>query len=144
MRRTMLFLFALPFFFLHCSDNPVEPEDHAEAVGFALLVNGTENLRLLSGESGDTLTLQNGASTPLYDVRFVAEDGDLFIPDEEGSALDVVIADTSLAGIVTIDPATWTFSLEGKSPGETTLEVLILHGGHADFRSDRLVVVVRP
>ena len=126
-----------------CSDNPVEPEEHEEAVGFALLNDQFEIYRQTAIPSSDTLAVTSGATTPLYTVRFVDEDGDLFTPDEEGTSLGILIGDTSVVRVASLLENEWKFSLEGAAAGETTLEVLLNHGGHSDYRSAPLTIVVK-
>ena len=125
-----------------CTENPIVPEKHAEATGFALFVRGTEVYRSITTASTDTIHLSKGVIGPVYDVQFIAEDGDLFNPDEKGLTLSLVVADSSIVGIETIEPEGWRFSLIGRLAGGTTAEVVILHGGHADFRSEPFPIVV--
>lgn len=140
-----------------CAGDSVEPEVpevHEEATGFALLVDSIEVMRHLSGEPSDTLFLRKDSSSPLYTVRFVDTTGKIFTPGklDTGNTVNNLSLDISDETVIIVDrQSKWIFSLRGEEVGEASLEVLIRHhdfgdhfGGHIDFRSDPLIVVVRP
>ena len=143
MRLHAIYLLAFTLLFAACSDNPIDGETHAdEAVGFALFVDGTEVYRSTPSTPGDTIRIVQGDTTSLYDVQFVGEDGDLFTPDEEGTSLALIVLDGTVVELGTVEPEGWRFSLVGRALGSTTVEVLLLHGQHADFRFEGIPIVV--
>ena len=67
-------------------DNPVDPhawDDHAEAFGLVILSSGEELVRQESGKVEGEIEVGHGLETPLLTVRFLAEDGDRFVPDPD-------------------------------------------------------------
>ena len=94
--RQLLTLFAIAalFIFIGCSDdsNLVKDDDtdhdHAEAVGCVISSSGEELARYEAGEVTGKLTVKAGEETPLLSIKFIAEDGDLFQPEEDHYKLD--------------------------------------------------------
>ena len=89
-KRSMsaLSIFALALFMASCGDddNPVDPDhhdEHAEAVGLTVRDSGAEIVRVEIGQVIGDIEVGHGTETALLAVRFIAEDGDLFTPDED-------------------------------------------------------------
>ena len=143
-----LSIFALALFVASCGDddNPVdsEQEEHADAVGLIVRDSGEEIVRVESGQVTGEIEVGHGKETALLSVRFIAEDGDLFTPDEdEEYALDWEIADESIAEVEHhAEDGAWAFHILGLEEGETTIRIKINHEGHADFVSPEIEIHV--
>ena len=129
-------------------DNPVAPEEHPEAGGVVIL----------DANSGAVLAMSVGANVaftqPLtlavsdvleVEIKFLNADAPndvarAFFPDAgEGESLRVTIADPA---IVEYDDHGDHGDLTAKAAGQTTVQFELMHGGHADFRSGLLTVIV--
>ncbi len=143
-----LSIFALALFIAGCGDddNPVDTheEEHAEAVGLIVLDSGSEIVRVESDQVTGEIEVGHGRETALLSVRFIAEDGDLFTPDEgDGFALDWEIADEGIAEVEHhAEDGAWAFHIIGLEEGQTTIRIKINHGGHADFVSPEIEIHV--
>ena len=144
-----LSIFALALFMAGCGDddNPVDTdnlEEHAEAFGLIIRSSGEEFVRYENGEVTGEIAVGHGRETALLSVRFIAEDGDLFTPDEDdGFALEWEIADGSIAEIEHhAEDDAWAFHVVGVEEGQTTIIIKISHGGHADFVSPEIEIHV--
>ena len=150
-KRSMsaLSIFALALFMASCGDddNPVEPDyhdDHAEAIGLIVRDSGAEIVRVESGQVIGDIEVGHGTETSLLSVRFIAEDGDLFTPDEDDDyALGWEIADESIAEVEQhAEDGAWNFHILGLEEGETTIRIKINHEGHVDFVSPKIEIHV--
>ena len=151
LKRSMsaLSIFALALFVASCGDddNPVEPDyhdDHAEAIGLIVRDSGTEIVRVESGQVTGDIEVGHGTETALLAVRFIAEDGDLFTPDEDDDfSLGWKIADESIAEVEHhAEDGAWAFHILGLEEGQTTIRIKINHEGHADFVSPEIEIHV--
>ncbi len=140
--RFFVVLFALSLIVWGCEKNPVDDDHdhndaHAEAVGLVITQSGTEIVRYESGVVTGQITVKAGEETPLLSVKFIDEhDGDLFTPEEDHYSFDWMIADESIAELEQYDEnGKWRFHIHGKTAGNTTIEIKIMHDDHADFVS---------
>ena len=119
-------------------------EEHAEAIGLIVRDSDTEIFRVESGQVTGEIEVGHGLKTALLSVRFIAEDGDLFTPDEDdGYALDWEIADESIAEVeYHADNNAWAFHIIGLAEGQTTIRIKVNHEGHADFVSPEIEIHV--
>ncbi len=122
-------------------DNPVDngdDDDHAEADGLRLLLDGAVVYRVLEDqvscpEEPCEIVVTEGEETAVLTVEFLAADGDE-IHDED---LD---DDVSL-GFEMADPAVaefeqdgrWSFRVVGKQAGETKAQLHLMHVDHPDY-----------
>jgi hypothetical protein len=144
--------FILVVFTLICSgcgdgDNPVKNDDegeHAEAVGFILRNSGVELVRYENGEVSGNIEVGVGRETALLSVRFIDEDGNLFAPDiDDGFSLGIEIADKAIAEVEQHEEdGAWNFHIIGLLAGRIDLTIKLNHGGHADFVSKTIEVIV--
>ena len=128
-------------------DNPVDPhewDDHAEAFGLVILSSGEELVRQESGQVEGEVEVGHGLETALLTVRFLAEDGDRFVPDaDDGYGLDWVIGDESIAEVEHHEEdGPWSFHIAGLVEGQTTLVIKLNHNDHADFVSREIEIHV--
>ena len=119
-------------------DNPVDShdEEHAEAFGVVVLNSGEEIARDEAGKVTGEIDVGVERETALLTLRFIAEDGDLFVPDEDENSLDWEIADEAIAEVEHHEEdGAWAFHIVGHAAGETTIRIKITHDDHADFVS---------
>ncbi len=117
-------------------------DEHFEAVGLVISVDGTEVLRLQDNMITGSLTL-NVDDAVDYSVQFILEDGDIEIPHgDEVLELSIEVDDDSRAEVSGIDSEAYSFTLSGKQEGSADLTVSLLHEGHADYVSLPLPLVV--
>ncbi len=139
-------LFAAMVFTACEKDNPVEAEehdhDHAEAVGLVLSSNGESVVNYTDGEVLGTIELNLNDGAVSYQLQFIAEDGDRFVPEEDHYSLDYEISNNAVFSLLMDQKNDWDFSLEPKQAGSATLVIKIMHGDHADFVSAPLQVEV--
>ncbi len=135
-----MFLFALSLIVLVCNKNPVDhdhDDNHAEAVGLVITQSGAEIVRYENGVVTGKITVKAGEETPLLSVQFINEhDGDLFTPDGDHHTLGWTMADELIAELEQHnEDGKWKFHIHGKTTGNTTIEIKIMHEDHADFVS---------
>lgn len=132
-----------------CAENPVTPEEHFEARGVEIIEADSLIVRVDSNRVSGRIVVDTVGAERTYALRFITEDGALGTPPkgdpaEEAFGLDIRIADTSVVRTTSLDDDRWEFRLIGQRAGVTSLTVLMLHGGHDDFVSIAIPVVVKP
>ena len=173
--RSMLLLIAFVVLFAACGadDNPVDDDDqeHADADGFILKVDGNEIYRQFQGTHEGSITLKVGEKLDVLTV-FLDHDGDEFLPEgpeedeehgeEEVFALAVSEFDSSIIEVHLYEgerddheddrtegeehhedelAEKFTFEVEGLKAGETEFKFQLLHGDHPDFTAALLIPV---
>ncbi len=146
LKRPILFL-ATALFMASCGDddNPVDGhhDEHAEAFGVVILNSGAEVARDEAGTVTGEIEVGVERETALLSLRFIAEDGDLFVPDNDHNSLDWEIADETIAAVEHHEEdGAWAFHIVGHAAGETTIRIKINHGDHADFVSREIEIHV--
>lgn len=126
-----------------CSDSPTGPDDHdAEPVTAEVYERGTENL--LADVHGDhwdgNVTLSLGEEIAI-DVRFFNADGDEIALGGDYT-VEAEFAPGLPTDVVLFDAHGDHIDLEGVAVGETGLILHFWHGGHADWSTPALPVVV--
>ncbi len=144
-----LFFLTTFFFIIGCSDdnNPVKESDtdhdHAEAVGCIISSSVVELARYEKGAVTGQLQVKAGEETPLLSIVFIAEDGDVFQPEENHYKLAWDFSASDIAEIEQHDEdGRWRFHLKGKNAGNTDITFKVLHGDHADFVAKPIPVQV--
>ena len=143
---------------ISCDDdsNPMAQEEHLDAEGFALEIDGTEIYRQLEGTiTGDLSVAANG--TLELSIHFLDHDGnEIEHEDEEGEEeeLSFQISDSNIISIAIEDHEEGDghdhdeehhelgFELTGLSSGTTTFTISLMHDGHADYTSLPISVTV--
>ena len=136
------------------SDDPVSPqEEHFEPKGLVIIESGRPIFRYFqgridaSGGLADHLDAPLNEETPHWRIQFLDENGDdLASPDYPEFTLGWEIADTDILEVVQDpgDEGKFEFHLRGLKEGETTITLMVNHGGHADFRTVAIPVHVSP
>jgi hypothetical protein len=125
---------------------PLTPaEDHMQAEGMALLQDSTVVCAIFRGMTSDTLRVADGGASPWFDVMFYDAERTLIEPDRDpGHSFVWQFADSTLADVEQ-DPADiYRIRFHGTRAGGTSIEFFVLHGGHADFRTNRMPFHVTP
>ncbi len=171
--RFTLLLLAFAALFAACGadDNPVDGDDqeHADADGFTLKVDGNEIYRQFQGTHEGGITLKVGEELDVL-AMFLDHDGDEFLPaaaeeddehdhdEEEVFALAIVEFDSSIIEVHLYEDEgdehadegedhedelaeKFTFEVKGLIAGETTAKLQLLHGDHPDFTGALLIPV---
>lgn len=148
-----LVIFILLLIFTGCKEeeNPViPPSEHFEPFGWFLhdagarpiLVVWEGHIQQTWNDSSITDTLYgvtNGATPPIY-VRFLDENKNVTeYPKDDDYTFGWVITDTLITSILGHEPG-WAFHISGKQAGVTTIELQVLHLGHADVRTPKIPV----
>ena len=150
--KILLLIIALATFLVFTScDNPTssdDHDDHATPFGVALILNGVEIAVQEDGEvsyhEGDHIELAVGEETNLITIRWIAEDGDRFVPEtEEGYSLDWIVDDENVVEVEQHEEdGAWAFHLVGLSAGESDVQFELFHNDHSDFTSSAFEVHV--
>ncbi|HSW56475.1 MAG TPA: hypothetical protein VLH59_15430 [Ignavibacteriaceae bacterium] len=141
---TSLFLFSL--FFISCSDDPVTPqEDHFEAEGIVFLESGIKIADIFRGVTIDTLFAPKGGQTSGIGVKFYNSNKEMINPPN--SAEQTLAWEIDNPNLVEVwqhpgEEGGYEFHLRGLVEGVTQMEFFIMHEGHADFRSGKIIVTV--
>ena len=130
---------------ISCSDDNDDindPKEHFEAIGTAVYdATGAEVLRILRGTATDTLVTKVGVLSDHFDVKFINDDENIVnAPNDDETTMGIDVSDTNLLEIEQDEPGAFEFHLMGKAIGETSIEIKILHAGHADYRSGLIPV----
>jgi len=131
-----------------CSEDDVTtpPEEHFEAIGVYLSNSGIELASILRGVTDDTLFVPLDSSTDHIDVQFYDEDENIIDgPEDSDKQLAWIIGNTALCEVWQHagEEGGYDVHLRGLAEGLTTIEFLINHEGHSDFRSGNIPVRVQ-
>lgn len=124
-------------------DSTTEPDEHQEAVGVVITDQNDATLVTINAARQVTgsLTVAAGAARAL-EVYFVDEDGDRFQLEAGGEhTLAWQVANQAVAQIGMHDGH---LDLDGVSAGSTTVVFSLMHGGHADYETPAIPIVVTP
>jgi hypothetical protein len=138
---------ALFFFITACSENdPVTPqEDHFNAIGIVLRSSGIQLVSILRGETTDTLYALEGVLGDHLEVFFYDENEQIIDPPTDpNKTLAWEVGDAQLLEVHQDagQEGRFEFHLKGVKPGLTTLELFIMHEGHADYRSGKIPISI--
>lgn len=129
-----------------CSDDPVGLEEHTDPTGLELELNGVviASYQAGAGWTGELEVLE-GEETAHIEVRFVDEDGDPIVLDDD-VYLEVEIEDETIAEFEQDTPGEFGGHLHGVAQGETDAVFRLMHGavgsGHPDFETTAVHVHV--
>ena len=127
-----------------CSKSSTEPmEEHADAEGLTLTLNGSEVVRVDEGSVTGSISIPVGTETARITLHFLDHDGEEFTPDDPDFSLGHSFSNN---GIIELKQdagdGTFNFHLDGIATGTTTLTLELLHGDHPDFQSPPITIVV--
>ena len=143
-RSTFHFAFiALPLLSIAgCSENPVVDDDHAEVHG--LVLRDGDSVEVVRIEEDSVLVntiVLDVDSTASYTLLFFDHHGAAFLPDEEITPR-IESSDTTIIAAALTTGTTWTVTMTGRTSGTADISIVLAHGGHDDFRSPPITVVV--
>lgn len=132
-------------------------EEHYEAEGILLVKDGQTVLKAFKGKVDSTvsqkLVLTIGESAR-YQIQFLNSDGAVIeepgheehsgeTEEEHDHGFGYEITNTQILSLTRgEDYDEWEFSLLGLTPGNTWLELQVLHVDHVDFRTPKIPVSV--
>jgi hypothetical protein len=117
-------------------------EEHPEAFGMELIMNGETLVRYFDGEASNRINIEAGEETSLITARFLDEDGERieeeYLDDE--TSLGWEVEDEEVLEVEQHDDdGKWNFHLMGVSSGTTKIKFQLLHGegssAHPDFET---------
>ncbi len=117
------------------STAPPEEDEHFEAVGLKLRQNGVDVVTYENGVVTGEIEVEEGLLTTLISVRFIDEDGNEGIPEEDEFSMALNIEDEDIASTVQHAGEDWSFHVMGNEHGHTDLTISVIHGDHPDFES---------
>ncbi|MCB0711760.1 MAG: hypothetical protein KDD67_05485 [Ignavibacteriae bacterium] len=127
-----------------CEENPVQEEHHAEPVGLIVTDGDTEIVRVEQNVVTGSFQLTQETLSPHYQLQFLDEDGEMFLPDDPDFTPSATIEDPTLLEVVRDQPDDWNFHLKGLKEGTTTIKLVVKHGSHNDYESPAIPVTVIP
>jgi hypothetical protein len=128
---------------LGACDSSTDAEDHEDAVGMVITDQNNTTLASVNASRQVTgsLTVARGAARHLS-VYFLDADGDRFqLDDDDEHTLGWTVANENVA---VIDSHDGHLDLDGVTAGNTTVVFSIMHGGHSDYDSPAIPIIVTP
>lgn len=119
----------------------VAPESghHEEAEGLRVELAGRALATVWQGFADGAVEVAAGDSTHALAVRFLDADGDAFTP----AGADVELVATVDGAAATVDVVDdWSVRLRGLAAGAATLNLVLMHEGHADYTAVPITVEV--
>ena len=144
-----IIIFFASFIFSSCEDDdPLQPEEeHFVPIGTAIYdATGALYVTIFRGVTSDTLFIQFGELSDHFDVKFFDENEEIVeAPENENTKLNYSIDDETIIEFWQHedDQGGFEFHLRGLKKGVTSIELLIEHEGHNDYRSGKIPVKVR-
>lgn len=143
-----MLLFIISIFQYSCTEKePTSPDkEHFKAYGFILETSGVTYMKVFRGQIdpqyNQFIEVAAGTMTDHLEIIFLDEDGKkLSPPKDKDHSFGWNIADTNIAKVHRHGEE-WEFHIVGVKPGETTIEFLVLHNDHPDFRSPKITIKV--
>ena len=140
--KSVLFILPALLIFTSCdnSTSSEEDEEHLDPFGVTMIMNGVEIAKQENGEvtynEGDHIELKTGEETNIINIRWISEDGDRFVPEEDSYYLEWAIDDENILEVEQHEEdGKWAFHLKGSGAGETDIRFSLFHVDHADFTS---------
>jgi hypothetical protein len=135
--RIILPLVIIGVFLAGCSSE----HDHADVAGFEIM----QNNEVVVTQSGTTITgnlriVGEGNSLP-YTVVFRDPEGKVLEITKEDYSMEVKSASETI--LTTRIQNRWSFVLEPRGNGSTTITLSVLHGTHYDFQSRPIPVTIQ-
>lgn len=146
--KTLLVTLTAVLFTLTACSNPAssdgdDHDHHEEPVGAVLTMNGQEIARYDSEGVTGGIEVSEGEETTLITIWFLADDGDLFQPDDPEFSLNWKDIDTAVADVEQHDEdGKWSFHIHGEAQGNTSVVFQLFHDGHSDFDTQPIPVTV--
>ncbi|MBN2279691.1 MAG: hypothetical protein JXQ65_03840 [Candidatus Marinimicrobia bacterium] len=144
--NSFILLFAF-LFVTACEDNPASHNDHDhhfQAIGLHIMNSGDTIASYIGGNVLGSINVNVEDMTPLLSVKFIAEDGEIGIPEGEEYGFDWEIDNSDIAEVHTHDDELdeYRFHVRGLRVGETKIKLIINHNNHKDFESKAIPIIV--
>lgn len=138
------FIISLTAFSSCTNSTSSEEEEHEDAEGIRLKLNGAVVAEQLPGQSlTGAFVLTPGEETDLITVYFLDDHGDEFQPDEDEFTLGYNFDDEGIVEFEQHDEdGKWSFHLHAEAEGTTNMQIMLMHVGHTDFTSEDIPVQV--
>jgi len=144
--RFIAFIVFTALLYIGCGDsNPVDSEDeHFEAIGFIAVFEEDTVVKYKDGVVTGQFNIFTGTTTPIYQLLFLEENGNIGVPPTDEWSLGWEINDVSVSDMVSTqeDHDLYQIQLSGLKQGQTTIVIQILHNDHKDFESEFIPIVV--
>ncbi len=142
-----IFSFILTLLISSCSEKKTitNPSEHTEAIGIVIYYNGSPYFRVKEAKIDSTIAKEFvlKLNQPLeFAVKFIDEDGEEIVPQEDEKNLSWIIDDTTLVEIKLLPSEKWKFLAIGKRIGSTLIEFRLNHGDHPDFKTPKVSLIV--
>ncbi|MDZ7694580.1 MAG: hypothetical protein U5K69_26245 [Balneolaceae bacterium] len=137
----IIFLYAIAFATISCSNPASSDEDHdehTEPYGLELVMNGATIIEYFDGEVTGHLHVDEGGETSLITIEFLNEEREHIHAEDldDEYSLGWNIENEDVLGVEQHDEdGKWSFHLVGKSAGESRIQFMLIHGDHADFET---------
>ncbi len=145
----VFFVIVISLTITSCSkdDDPLSPsEEHFEAIGMVIYdASGKMTVKILRGETTDTLNAETGKRSDHFTVKFYNEDEVLVdAPEDEHHSFAAQIDDITIAKLWQHEgeEGGFEFHIDGLKSGITNIEFFIEHEGHADYRTGKIPLKV--
>ncbi|MEX0720054.1 MAG: hypothetical protein WD059_05255 [Balneolaceae bacterium] len=140
-----VFTLVLLISFAACSNSASSEDDHdEEAEGFRLVMNGQTIVEQLPHQDlTGGIQLAPEEETDLITIYFLDHDGEQFHPEDDDLSLGYEITDENVVEFEQhTEDGKWHFHLHGHSEGNTTIDLMMMHGTHSDFTAEDIPVQV--
>ena len=144
--KSVTLLLFVALFAVTCDNSTsADDDDHADAEGFRLVMNGSTLVeRVPGGTLSSGIDLQPGEETALITIWFLDDDGDQFHPEGDEYSLGYQFDDQ---GVVEFEQHTedgkWSFHLHAEdAENHTDLTLMLMHNDHSDFNTDKIHIHV--
>lgn len=135
--------FAMVSLLISSCSNPVEDrdDDHEEAEGLVLSLNGADIVTVKEGKVMGSISVTNNQKTSMIDVLFLDAEGNRFQPSDTLKTLEWSFAASDIAEAEQ-EGERWKIRFKGRAVGQTTFDLRLMHGGHADFITPQIPITV--
>ncbi|MFW6157329.1 MAG: hypothetical protein ACOC4S_00670 [Balneolaceae bacterium] len=122
--------------------NDDDHEEHSDAYGLELVMNGETILRYFEGTPDGPVTIEAGEETSLITLHFLDEDGERIEANHLGDdySLGWEVEDEDVLQVEQHDEdGEWSFHFEGITEGTSHIKFMLLHASegseHPDFET---------
>ncbi len=142
----ILLCFFLAFFGCKEKNSLEDKNDHSEAIGLTIYHNGKPYFKVINAQIDSSIAeafyLQKDTEM-LFEVKFIDEYGNDFVPTEKGKSFGWIIDNNMVAEITLIQNEEFKFKAKGLQIGSTLIEFRLNHYDHPDFKTPKVPLVVK-
>jgi hypothetical protein len=135
---------------ISCSDENANKhdDDHFEAEGI-IIRDATKGIfmKIYQGafdtDYSTSFILSEGTESDHFDISFIDDHGnEIHAPENDEYTLDWTLDNPELVELERHEEDEWEFHLDAKTKGTTYIELRVIHGGHADFRTPKIPIII--